>query len=75
MDRWILDRVENGFAVMETPQHTFMSFPLTAFSGETAREGGVYEKRGDGTFQLLAEETENRKKSLYASQEKIFHKP
>ena len=74
MELWIVDRVEGDQVLLETPQKTLISVPAAAFGG-CAQEGSVYRKDADGHFIALPEETKQRKKALFAAQEKILDKP
>lgn len=71
---WIVDRLEGDFVILEAPQGSFVRVSQASFSGALAQEGDVCRQNTDGSFSILPEETEKRRKKLAAIQKKIFEK-
>ncbi len=71
MQLWIVDRTEGDTVILETPQGKFVGIPRCLFHTQ-AREGDVCKKEEDGSFSVLPEETEKRRKKLEALTKKIF---
>lgn len=71
---WIVDRLEGELVALETPQGGFLSVSKASFRDVSVQEGDVCRKNADGSFSVLPDETEKRRKKLAALQKKIFEK-
>lgn len=71
---WIVDRLEGDFVLLEAPQGNFTDVSKVLFRDASVHEGDVCKKNADGSFSVLPEETENRRKKLASLQKKIFEK-
>ena len=71
---WIVDRLEGELVVLETPQGGNEIVSKASFRDLPAQEGDVCQKNADGSFSVLTEETEKRRKKLAALQKKILEK-
>lgn len=71
---WIVDRLEGKLVVLETPQGGFVSVSKASFRDVSVQEGDACRKNADGSFSVLTDETEKRRKKLAALQKIIFEK-
>ena len=63
--RWIIDRIEEGFAVVEAEDEQIYNIPLDAF-GEEVREGDVI------NISVDKNETEERKEIIEDLMDDLF---
>ena len=71
METFIVDRIENTVAVLETVNRTFLQVPLSDFA-EQVRERDVVFIGADGKYHTDTAKTEERKKRLFQLQKHIF---
>ncbi len=69
----IVDRIENGFAVCEKDDLSFINIPLSDLPEET-KEGSVLVQNKSGQYILDADEEEKRRAKLLELQKKLFKK-
>lgn len=71
MEFYIVDRIENGIAVLECKNKTFIQVPLSDFSSPIG-EGSVVVRDADGKLCADEAKTAERKAKLFALQKNIF---
>lgn len=71
METYIVDRIENDIAVLETEHKTFLQISLSDFK-TPVREGNVVFVGADGKYYADTEKTEERRKRLFQLQKNIF---
>lgn len=71
MSFFIVDRIENGLAVLECENKTFIQVPISDFSSPIG-EGSVVVRNSDGKFCTDTVKTAERKAKLFALQKNIF---
>lgn len=70
---YIVDRIENGIAVLEDDNLNRREVPAKLLPPDT-EEGSVLNSNTDGTFILNKEETDRRRKRLFNLQQNLFKK-
>ena len=68
--KYIIDRIENGFAVCETEEMEIVNISLDILP-EEVKEGSVLLFE-DGKYVLLAEEEKERRERILSLQDDIF---
>ena len=68
--KYIIDRIENGFAVCETEEMKIVNIPLDILP-EELKEGSVLLFE-EGKYVLLAEEEKERRDRILSLQDDIF---
>ena len=68
--KYIIDRIENGFAVCETEEMKIVNIPLDILP-EEGKEGSVLLFE-EGKYVLLAEEEKERRERILSLQDDIF---
>ena len=71
METFIVDRIENTVAVLETENKSFFQIPLSEFT-EQVRERDIVFLGTDGKYHTDTAKTEERKKRLFQLQKNIF---
>lgn len=70
--KYTVDRIEEGIAVCEDGGGNRVNIPLS-FLPENVKEGDLLGVE-NGNFIVLSDETEKRRKEIYAKQSRIFKK-
>ena len=68
---FILERIENQFAILENEQMQYSSVPLSQIEAG-AKEGDVLEKEEQGFYKINQAKTKERKQKLFTMQENLF---
>ena len=68
---FILERIENQFAIVENDRMQYSSVPLLQIEAG-AKEGDVLEKDEQGFYKINQTKTTARKQKLFAMQENLF---
>lgn len=68
----IVDRIEDGIAVIETGENTYIKIPVGDLP-EDVREGSVLVLK-NGVYVLDIQQEEMRRKKLFELQKQIFNK-
>lgn len=69
----IVERIENGFAVCETPEKAFVNIELGKLPPQI-REGSCLVQNADGSYSLDIDEEERRRKKVQDLTTKLFKK-
>ncbi len=72
MEKLIVDRIENGIAVLEREDKSLAEIPVSDFPFEIC-EGNVIVKE-NGSYSLSLSEEEERRKRISEKQQKFFKK-
>lgn len=67
----IVDRIEEGFAVVERALGDFVNIPLSHIEG-AVKDGSVLKEITDGVFKVDEQETTERKESLEQKLHDLF---
>ncbi len=71
MEKWSVDRIEGDLAVLMNDEKRTQNVPLSKFPGKISAGDIVFEQ-SDGSFQVDAAVTAEKKKNMFDLQKKIF---